>query len=145
MVSKGWDVSSRSICPVPNFNHLNGIKRKEPKGGVIMNVCGIINNQMMELLQQVTVPWSKPWNEENNMLKNLVTRKDYRNKFVSAIVYALQHPYWMTFKQAQDKGGHVIKGSKSTSVIFWKFDSPFAFCVDVLKIGDKIPLYYSRI
>jgi len=30
-------------------------------------------------------------------------------------------PYWMTFKQCQEKGGHVIKGQKSTPVIFWKW------------------------
>ncbi len=30
-------------------------------------------------------------------------------------------PYWMTFKQCQDRGGHIIKGSKSTPVIFWKW------------------------
>ena len=28
---------------------------------------------------------------------------------------------WLTFKQCQDKGGHVRKGEKSTPVIFWKW------------------------
>jgi antirestriction protein ArdC len=27
----------------------------------------------------------------------------------------------VTYKQASDKGGHVIKGSKSTPVVFWKW------------------------
>ena len=51
----------------------------------------------------------------------------------------------MTFKQCQEKGGHVIKGQKSTPVIFWKWidrkptDDP-GECVN-----GKIPLlrYYS--
>jgi antirestriction protein ArdC len=30
----------------------------------------------------------------------------------------------MTYKQCVDKGGHVIKGSKSTPVIFWKWLEP---------------------
>jgi len=29
--------------------------------------------------------------------------------------------YWVTYKQATEKGGHVIKGSKSTPVVFWKW------------------------
>jgi antirestriction protein ArdC len=30
-------------------------------------------------------------------------------------------PYWLTFKQVQDKGGSIRKGEKSSLVIFWKF------------------------
>ena len=58
-------------------------------------------------------------------------------------------PYWMTFKQVQDKGGHVIKGSKSTPVIFWKWLDRIGAGSDdtdtVTGNGNKIPMlrYYS--
>lgn len=29
-------------------------------------------------------------------------------------------PYWLTFKQATERGGHVKKGEKATPVVFWK-------------------------
>ena len=29
-------------------------------------------------------------------------------------------PYWLTFKQALDRGGSVRKGSKGTPIVFWK-------------------------
>jgi antirestriction protein ArdC len=29
-------------------------------------------------------------------------------------------PYWLTFRQALERGGHVRKGEKGTSVFFWK-------------------------
>jgi len=59
---------------------------------------------------------------EYNAPKNLVSKKRYRG--INIFMLACQEyssPYWMTFKQVQDKGGHVIKGSKSTPVIFWKW------------------------
>jgi antirestriction protein ArdC len=87
-----------------------------------INVYEVINHRIMELLEQGTIPWRKPWNAEGNMPKNLVSRKEYRgiNLFLlNAMPYSSS--YWMTFKQAQDKGGTVRKGEKSTMVIFWKW------------------------
>lgn len=85
-------------------------------------VYDVINSRIMELLEQGTVPWRKPWNVESNMPKNLISRKDYRgvNVFLlSCMPYS--SPYWLTFKQVQDRGGYVRKGEKSTPVVFWKW------------------------
>jgi antirestriction protein ArdC len=30
-------------------------------------------------------------------------------------------PYWLTFKQAHELGGHVRKGEKSCPMVFWKW------------------------
>jgi len=82
----------------------------------------IVNQRIMELLEQGTVPWRKTWNAASNSPKNLVSKKEYRgiNTFILA-TSSFSSPYWMTYKQAADKGGHVIKGSKSTPVVFWKW------------------------
>jgi antirestriction protein ArdC len=85
-------------------------------------VYEIVNSRIMELLQQGTVPWRKTWHSESNYPKNLVSKKEYRG--VNLFLLGCQeysNPYWMTFKQCQDKGGHVCKGEKSTPVIFWKW------------------------
>lgn len=86
------------------------------------NVYDVINSRIMELLESGTVPWKKPWNAQSNYPKNLISGKRYQgvNVFMLAC-NEFSSPYWMTFKQCQDKGGHVIKGSKSTPVIFWKW------------------------
>ena len=85
-------------------------------------VYDIINQRIIDLLEQGTIPWHKPWNASTNYPKNLVSKKEYRgiNIFILASS-PYSSPYWMTFKQVQDKGGHVLKGEKSMPVIFWKW------------------------
>lgn len=45
-----------------------------------VNVYDVINSRIMELLEQGTIPWKKPWNAQNNYPKNLISGK-MRNPF----------------------------------------------------------------
>jgi len=109
----------------------------------------IINHKITELLESGTVPWRKTWNAASNQPRNLISKKEYRgiNVFLLACMpYSSQ--YWLTFKQASDKGGHVRKGEKSTPVIFWKWlDKKDAGGddADTVTVNGKIPMlrYYS--
>jgi len=109
----------------------------------------IINNRIMELLESGTVPWRKTWNAQSNSPKNLVSMKDYRgiNVFLLACM-PYSSPYWMTYKQVSDKGGHVIKGSKSCPIIFWKWldrKDAGGDDADTVTVNGKIPMlrYYN--
>jgi len=87
-----------------------------------INIYDIINNRIQDLLQQGTIPWRKPWNAQSNYPKNLISKKKYRG--INVWVLACQEydsPYWLSFKQVQDKGGHIRKGEKATPVVFWKW------------------------
>jgi antirestriction protein ArdC len=104
-----------------------------------------INSRIKELLEQGTVPWRKPWNAQSNYPKNLISGKRYQG--VNVFLLACQQyssPWWLTFKQVQDKGGYVVKGSKSTPVIFWKWLDKSDSDEESSTTG-KIPLlrYYS--
>ena len=80
----------------------------------------VITDKILEKLEQGTVPWHQPWSTE--MSKNLVSKKEYRgiNVFLlGSMGYA--NPYWLTYKQADQLGGHVRRGEKSTPVVFWKW------------------------
>ncbi len=110
-------------------------------------VYDLINSRIMELLEQGTIPWRKTWNAGSNYPRN-ISGREYRG--VNVFMLACQEynsPYWMTFKQCQDKGGHVRKGEKSTPVIFWKWiDRKDADDADTDEIKNgKEPLlrYYS--
>jgi antirestriction protein ArdC len=108
------------------------------------NVYDMVNNKIMELLEAGTVPWHKPWQSTTSMPKNLISKKGYRG--VNLFMLACQpysSPYWLTYKQTAELGGHVKKGEKSTPVIFWKMLDMDDTASD--KATGKIPLlrYYS--
>ncbi len=80
----------------------------------------IITETIIEKLERGTVPWHQPWSSE--AAKNLISKRDYRgiNVFLlGASRYA--NPYWLTFRQAKQLGGHVKKGERSTPMVFWKW------------------------
>jgi antirestriction protein ArdC len=76
-----------------------------------------ITARFIEQLKRGTVPWQKPW----FAVQNIVSRKPYRG--INALLLGstdYQSPFWMSFRQALDLGGHVKKGEKSTPVIYYK-------------------------
>jgi antirestriction protein ArdC len=46
-------------------------------------------------------------------------------------------PFWLTFRQAQELGGHVRKGEKACPVVFWKW-------LDVERDGEKERVPFLR-
>ena len=73
-------------------------------------------------LEQGVVPWRRPWTS-TGLPRNLVSKKPYNgiNYFLlSASKYV--SPFWLTYRQATELGGHVRKGEESTIVIFWKVE-----------------------
>lgn len=83
----------------------------------------IITNQIIEKLSAGQIPWRKPWAAgPGSIPKNLVSKKEYRGINVFMLIMAgYNSPYWLTFNQIKALDGSVIKGSKSTPVIFWKW------------------------
>jgi len=66
-------------------------------------------------------PWRKPWTAGLDLPRNARTGKPYRGWNVWALLFAgYSDPRWVTFNQAQEMGGSVLKGAKSTPVVFWK-------------------------
>ena len=76
-----------------------------------------ITERFIEQLKRGTVPWQKPW----FAVQNIVSRKPYRG--INALLLGsadYPSPFWISFRQALDLGGHVKKGEKSTPVIYYK-------------------------
>jgi antirestriction protein ArdC len=88
------------------------------------SVAEIITEQIIERLEAGTIPWRKPWTPlaGPGAPRNLITGKPYRgiNTFILAC-QSFSCPYWLTFKQAQDKGGNIRRGEKGTAVVFWRW------------------------
>jgi antirestriction protein ArdC len=91
-----------------------------------MDVYQIVTDQIIELLEGGTIPWQQPWARGTaGFPRNLRTGKSYRgiNVFLLAVTawqQGYESAYWLTFKQARERGGTVKKGEQSTLVVFWK-------------------------
>jgi len=88
-----------------------------------INIYEMITARIITMLEQGTIPWRKPWDGDTSTEypMNLTSKREYRGINVFLLMAMGRNSrFWLSFKQAQDKGGHVRKGEKGTPVIFWK-------------------------
>lgn len=89
----------------------------------LSKVYEIVTSRLLAALEQGVVPWRQPW-KRVDMPRNLASGQPYRGMNVFALLFqGFQSPYWCTFKQALELGGHVKKGAKGTPVVFWRWIS----------------------
>ncbi|MGO9582459.1 MAG: ArdC family protein [Acidimicrobiales bacterium] len=98
----------------------------------------IVTEQVIAALEAGTVPWHKPWSAEIGLPRNLSSGKAYRgiNPFLLGCAQAargFESPYWLTYKQAEERGGHVRRGETSSLVVFWRRLDP----LKVRKVRDE--------
>lgn len=90
------------------------------------DAAGILAEQLIASIEAGNLPpWRKTWDADSNMPRNAVTGKAYRGANVWFLLLAgaaggYSDPRWVTFNQAREAGGSVVKGAKSTPVVFWK-------------------------
>lgn len=109
----------------------------------------VIADKMADLIENGIVPWRKPWTGEGIRLdgpQNAITNRPYSGAnrwylFAVALAKGYCDPRWLTFKQAQSKGGTVRKGEKGTSVIFWNIKE----VADANAPGGKKKIAFCRI
>ncbi|MBI5189932.1 MAG: DUF1738 domain-containing protein [Nitrospirae bacterium] len=73
----------------------------------------------MRKLEEGTVPWRQSWAFKAGPPRNLVSQKNYRgiNIFMTGS-QGYESPYWLTFKQARERGGSVREGEKGTPIVY---------------------------
>ena len=89
------------------------------------SVYDIITERVLAALETGTAPWHRPWRGSpfGNWPKNLKSKKQYRgaNVLMLGMLNPYENPFWLTYKQAQEFGGNVRKGEKSSPAVFWKW------------------------
>lgn len=76
-----------------------------------------VTDRIVSQLEKGVIPWERPWTGTQSGAISGSTGKPYSllNQFL------LSKPgKWYTYKQAQELGGQVRKGEKSSMVVFWK-------------------------
>jgi len=76
-------------------------------------------------MESGNLPWIKPWSGKGtgNMPRNAVSKRAYSGANVLLLWLAAENNgytsgKWLTYKQAQELGGNVRKGEKSTSIVY---------------------------
>jgi antirestriction protein ArdC len=85
-----------------------------------MTIYETITQRICDRLRQGTVPWHRPWSG-GALPRNLFSQQLYHGVNVwllAAQPYA--SPYWLTFHQLSEIGGHIRPGEHGTPVGFWK-------------------------
>ncbi len=100
-------------------------------------VYEIITEQIIAHLEKGIIPWKRAY--LGGMPKNGISKKDYNgiNIFLLS-VRGYANPFWFTFKQVQQLGGHIKKGEKGTPIIFWKLFTPAKIRDDPNKLPGEI-------
>ena len=86
-----------------------------------------VTNRIIQQLEQGVRPWIKPWDAEH--AAGRISRPLRHNGMPynginilmlwdSAEEQGFAAPLWLTFKQAQELGGHVQKGERGTQVVY---------------------------
>ena len=103
-----------------------------------LSVYEQVTNRMIELLEQGVVPWKSPYLGEVGFPKNFATGMEYRgiNVFLLASL-RYTSPYFLTYLQAKELGGHVKKGERGAMVIKYGTYSKEAEGADSQEAGEE--------
>lgn len=99
----------------------NPLERERLSG---RDVYSQVTEQILEKLSDGSVPWRKPWS--GGLPKNLVSGKNYRGVNALLLGFCTDYPskYWLSFKQAKEKGGFVRRGEHGQAVVYWHWRTP---------------------
>jgi len=88
------------------------------------DVYQIVTDKILDALEKDNIaPWRMTW--ATIAAQNFVSKRAYTGinpilLWIDTQTKGFTCPYWATFKQIKEKGGHVRKGEKSSIVTFWK-------------------------
>lgn len=95
---------------------------KEGQQKIYDMITGMILKVMKDSKE---LPWQKPWSIKSILATNFKTKTKYKgaNLFLLNLIaptfFGKHGPYWLTFKQVKDLGGHVKAGSSAFPVIYY--------------------------
>jgi antirestriction protein ArdC len=79
-----------------------------------------VTSTIIAALEAGVVPWRKPWADVSPPC-NAVTKRPYHGiNFLLLGLSRFEDHRWLTYRQAQELGGHVRAGEQSSPVVFWK-------------------------
>ena len=95
-------------------------KSSKPK----FDAAASITNELIKIIDRGVLPWRKPWTVGGSAVPLRQTGEPYQgiNNFLltmRTLMAGYTSPYWMTLRQANAMEAKVIKGSKSSVVVYY--------------------------
>ena len=92
----------------------------------MQDIYQTITDKIITELEAGTVPWVRPWSGEADPFpRNALSQRPYRG--INTVVLGMEahcrgyaSNQWLTFKQAQQLGGHVRKGERASTIIYYQ-------------------------
>ena len=103
-------------------------KSKKRVAKVAKDMYQIVTDRIIAALENGVKPWACPWDrtQQCDMLPmNFKSKAQYSGVNIlllwsETVEKGYSSPYWLTYKQAAELGGNVIKGQKGLEIIFYK-------------------------
>lgn len=123
-------------------------------------IYDMVTQRMIDLIKDANKgDYKRAWKEEGYLIPyNFVSKKAYRGVNVvmlSPLFGLLDNPYFLTFKQIQEKGGKIRKGSHGYKVVYFStFDKEYSdteieklntvILENKLEKGDKKTIFFLK-
>lgn len=83
----------------------------------MLDIYQDITNRIIDALEHGVIPWHKPWSSRGGCI-SYSSGKPY--SLLNHILLGGQAGEYITYNQAVFAGGHVRKGEKAKTIVFWK-------------------------
>ncbi len=93
---------------------------RAPAEHVNPSAYDVVTDRVLALLERGTVPWRRPWSTAVDAPRNLQGRRYQGINIWLLGGQGYGSPYWLTWKHIHEHDGRVVKGERSTPVVFWK-------------------------
>ncbi|MHB1512051.1 ArdC family protein [Acidiferrobacter sp.] len=105
-------------------SQVEGSGLNNPQGGK-QDIHQVITDRILEAMEQARATGRRLWDSQPSLPLNFATGKPYQGINVLILWSAglnngYTSPYWLTYKQATEKGGQVKKGEHGTHCVFYK-------------------------
>lgn len=93
----------------------------------MFDIYAEVTDRIIKELENGIIPWSKPW---SGVRSGAIKRSDGKPYSLINQMLLGKPGEYLSFKAAQEAGGHVKKGAKGHMVIFWKIYPKKDECTD---------------
>ena len=102
-----------------------GFQPQQSAEGGRQDIHQAITDQILAAMEQARGTGRRLWDSQPSLPLNLTTGKPYQGintliLWAAGLSHGYTSPYWLTYKQAAERGGQVRKGEHGTVCVFYK-------------------------